>query len=387
MIPSTEFAGQHRASVSSPTDLKHASILPYLLAGFCLVPLACDWTAEPPRPPECADAWRSEAARALVDQLARATAADRAVWLDVDVGDASYVLNAGPSDSGGVCLGLWGDGRAISYARTDEEPTLLTPLYGYWFHSDWYGRPDAAMLERAAQPPSVRTWLESTGVRSAVILPVTVPDFPMELPALVKVQLGMHEAFHVDVQAPRWYASTGNWPAWDRQPDRPGLQVCYTASPDVEAALEAEREFLVAAVESLMDGDTALACEAGRAFLARRNDRYRMLADVQVARHDGTPGTCGEAESIMELEEGTADWASWTVLYDIGEASRESVVRRYRARQDEVFYLTGAMQLHAVQLMQPDSMLAIARRIAESDGPDDGALTNVLARALATFCR
>jgi hypothetical protein len=112
-----------------------------------------------------------------------------------------------------------------------------------------------------------------------------------------------------------------------------------------------------------------------------------MLADVQVARHDGTPGTCGEAESIMELEEGTADWASWTVLVDIGEASRESLMRRYRARQDDVFYLTGAMQLHAVQLMQPDSMLAIARLIAESDGPDDGALTNVLARALATFCR
>jgi hypothetical protein len=111
-----------------------------------------------------------------------------------------------------------------------------------------------------------------------------------------------------------------------------------------------------------------------------------MLADVRVARADGTPGTCAEAEAIMELEEGIADWASWTVLYDLGLASRESLIRRYRAIQDDAFYLTGAMQLHAVQLMQPDSIADVMVRIAASSGPDIGSPTALLTRALASFC-
>jgi hypothetical protein len=356
------------------------------LLTLLLLPACAEQTRTMP-PPECAAAWSAEAAVALVDQLEQATGVDHAVWLDYAVRDAAYVLNAGPSDSGGACLGLWRAGRAVSYARTDEAPALLTPLYGYWFATDWQEAPDADVPGRGRHPVSVAQWIESTGVSTAVILPVTVPDFPMELPALVKVQLGMHEAFHVDVQAPRWYASNGNWPAWDRQPDRRGLQVCYTSGDDVAAALAAEREHLATLIESLLDGDSTAACQAGRAFLEQRRQRYAMLDSVPVAAHDGTPASCAVAEAIMELEEGTADWASWTVLYDLGIASRESLLRRYRAIQDEVFYLTGAMQLHALRLMRPDALHLFARRIAESEGPDAGGPTALFAGALESFCR
>jgi hypothetical protein len=357
-----------------------------VLAGLCVSLVACGTEPDPTPPPECTTAWADAEASELVDELVQATSADRTIWTDYDVGDASYVVYTATPDSSGTCLGLWRDGHPLSFALTDDDPKLLTPLYGYYFRSDWYGGPDEPMLENAKQPASIRTWLESTGVQSAIVVPVTARNFPIALPPLVKVQLAMHEAFHVDVQMPRWYASTGNWPTWDRQPDRPGVQACYTADDDVVAAFAAERELLVNLIERLMDGDSTGACETCRKFLARRMARYQLLADVHVARADSTPGTCAEAEAIMELEEGTADFASWTVLYDLGLASRESLIRRYRAVQSDMFYLTGAMQLHAIQLMHPDSMMDVMRRIAKSSGPDEGSPTALLTRALGSFC-
>jgi hypothetical protein len=243
------------------------------------------------------------------------------------------------------------------------------------------------MVDHARQPESIRTWLEQAGIRSAVVLPIEVPNFPIELTTLRKSQLAIHEAFHVEVQAPRWYASTGAWPAWDQQPDRPGVQACYTSSSEVEAALAREREDLVALVTGLLDSDSVRACSAGASFLSQRAARYGMLHDVHVARYDGTAGSCREAEAIMELEEGTADYASWVPLFELGQATRDQLLRRYRAIQQDAFYLTGNMQLHAVRLMYPDSIAAVANRIATSDGPDEGSLTTVLRRALGAYCR
>lgn len=55
----------------------------------------------------------------------------------------------------------------------------------------------------------------------------------------------------------------------------------------------------------------------------------------------------------MELQEGTADYASWTLLYDLGQTSRERLIQKYQAVRNDVFYLTGAMQLHAVHSCIP----------------------------------
>jgi hypothetical protein len=303
------------------------------------------------------------------------------------LGDGSFVLDAGESDAGGICVGLWQDGQAIAYATVDEAPKLLTPLYGYYFRSDQSTDSTPGLVAASAQPASVTTWLETFDVDRAVVVPVEVEDFPIPMSALRKAQLAIHEAFHIVVQAPRWFESIGPWPVWDQQPDRAGVRACYTHSPDVETALGLERESLVLLVNSLLNGDTTAACRAGEEFLSRRDARHELLSDATVALHDGALGSCREAEAIMELEEGTADYASWTVLYDLGQASREQLIRRYEAQQNDMFYLTGAMQLHAVQLMRPDGMGDVAREIAESEGPEDGSITSVLTRTLGSYCR
>lgn len=366
-----------------PGDSRHR-MLPWL----CVL-LGCGVELEPAPPPECSAAWEAEAARAFVEVLESATRSERSIWGGYALADGAYVVDAGPPDSpeaGGSCLGLWRAGRAIAFTHVDDELSLLTPLYGYYFDADWQGAPDEPYLERAAQPPAIRAWLEGHGVESAVVMPVRVEDFPFELPALVKAQLAIHEGFHVRVQAPRWFASAGAWPVWDLQPDRAGISACYTATDGVAAALESERESLVRLVEALLDGKRANACRAGAEFLERRAERYALLSDVTVALGDSTPGSCRQAEALMELEEGTADYASWTALYDLGLASREELIRRYRATQDELFYLTGALQLHAIQLMDPDDMLAITREINASPGPESGSITAVFGRALDAYC-
>lgn len=336
---------------------------------------------------DCGPAWESVDSRELVGTLLRATGVDQPVWGSYGLGDGSYVLHAGTSPDGDACLGLFTDGTALSFAAVPEEPVLLTPLYGYYFDAGWKDGSDAPMLVRAEQPPSIRSWLEGPGIESAVVMPVTVPDFPMELPAIVKTQLALHEAFHVEVQGPRWWRGTGEWPAWDVQPDRAGVQACYTSTEEVAGSLEEEREALVGLIDRLADDDRAGACEAGERFLSLRADRYRMLDEVHVTREDGTDAGCEEAEALLELEEGTADYASWSMLYNVGQVDRDALLRRYRARQDDVFYLTGAMQLHAVQMMVPDSMLAITRGIATSSGPEEGSIGAVFEDALASYCR
>lgn len=337
-----------------------------------------------PAPPEaCQRAWSGEAARAFVSLLTDATGVPVPVWQGYDLADGAYVLHAGPSASGGACLGAWRAGEALSFVELPETPRLGTPLYGYHLPEGNY---EAFGSNPGSQPPSIRAWLADLGLERATVLPVEVPDFPIELSALVKVQLAIHEGFHVEVQSPRWAGAEAQWPDWDLQPDRGAVVSCYAESPEVEAAAADERRALLEHVQALLDGDAQRACHAGADFLARRASRRNLVAGIAVPRHDGTSGNCGEAEAIMELEEGVADYASWTKLFQVGLASRDRLVRRYSARQNDLYYLTGAMELHAVSLMAPDRVLAITEEIARSTAPLDGSLEAAFTRTLGAYC-
>jgi hypothetical protein len=355
--------------------------------GFsCLALAACSGGPPVQTTPSagCAPLWADSATAALVDGLVQATESGLPVWGDYDLSDATYVVYAGESAGGRACVGVWEAGRTVAYGEVPDAPRLPTLIYGFYLPPGARG----AVPTRGAQPESLAKWLKSAGVGRATIVPVTVEDFPMELPTLFKVQVALHEGFHAHVQSPHWAGSSGGtWPVWDRQPDRDGLQACYAGRSAAAAALEDEREALARMVDALLDGVAPTACRRGADFLDRRAARYRMLRGVRVARHDSTPGTCREAESIMELEEGTADYASWAQLHALGLASREQLMRRYRAIQDDVFYLTGAMQLHAVALMDPDGMRRVARRIGASDSPEEGSITAVFEDALDSYCR
>lgn len=340
----------------------------------------------------CAPLWADSAAAALVEGLVAATESGLPVWDDYDLSDATYVVYAGESAAGGACVGVWEAGRSIAYGEVPDAPRLPTLIYGFYLPPGARGAVSARgarprLPTRGAQPRSLASWLKSAGVGRATIVPVTVEDFPMELPTLFKVQVALHEGFHAQVQSPHWAGRSKGWPVWDRQPDRDGLQACYAGTDAAASAVEEERETLARTVDALLDGAAPTVCRLGADFLAQRAARYRMLRGVQVARYDSTPGTCQEAEAIMELEEGTADYASWAQLYTLGQASREQLMRRYRAVQDDMFYLTGAMQLHAVALMDPDGMRRVARRIAASKSPDDGSITAVFEDALDAYCR
>lgn len=333
-------------------------------------------------PPECTAAWAGEAAATFADAIEAATGADRSVWGEYDLGDGAYVLHAGQSEQGQACVGLWRDGAAIAFAALAEAPTVLTPLYGYYLRAS--ATADSGIAARAVQPEPVRTWLEEQGVERAVLMPVEFPNFPIEMSTLFKTQLAIHEGFHITVQFPRWYDSTGLWPAWDHQPDRAGMQACYARDT---TALYEERDILVRLIDALLDADTTTACAVSRDFFEHRASRYASLRDINVPMHDGAPGSCEQAEALMELEEGTADYASWSILYDIGQAPRDDLMRRYRAQQNDMYYLTGAMQLHAAKLMNEDGMGAVARAIADAQGVDDGSLTSVLRGVVGGFCQ
>lgn len=348
--------------------------------------VSCATAEDPVPPPACAGLWSTPAASGFVEVLVAATDAPDPVWPGYDLQDASYILHAGDTESGDACLGLWRGGRALGYARLPVTPRLGTLLYGYLL-------PDAARrsagtgFPEGRQPEELRTWAESLDVERATILPVEVEDFPIELPPLVRAQLALHEGFHVEVQSPHWSGAAANWPTWDRQPERARVQACYTATPEVEAAFAAERESLARMVEALLDGRRSDACRAGAAFLEQRAARYALLDTVVVPGSDGSPGTCATAEAVMELEEGTADYASWTRLFQLGQADRDQLLRRYRAVQRDAFYLTGAMQLHAIELMEPEEMGPVTERIAGSTTADSGAIQVVFEETFGRWCR
>lgn len=328
-------------------------------------------------------------AREFVSELEKATVSTEKVWGDYDLSDGSFVLHAGDLENGRSCLGVWHRGESLSFVELPDKPKLATPLYGFFrVNDDTKKDADPAILEQVnRQPASITKWLQGLKIRSAVIMPVEFPQFPFKIPAIVKVQLAIHEAFHMEVQFKRWLTGTGYWPAWDHQPDRKGIQACYTGTESVKAALDKERETLALLIEALLDNKRGDVCRLGKQFFDQRNARYTMLKYVNVALHDKSFGKCSQAENLMELEEGVADYASWTALYNLNLTTRERLMTRYRAEQKDVFYLTGAMQMHAISLLDPAHTSRIIKRIVDSKTMQEGAITEVLEQELKSYCK
>lgn len=335
----------------------------------------------------CAEVWQQEVAADFAKLLTEVTQTQHDVWPAYRLGDGAVVLHAGNTDDDQACLGLWKHGKILAYAAMEETPKLATPLYGYYLN---FGTPeDTTMLPLSTlskQPEAISQWLDEHSIDSAVLMPVDFPKFPFKIPTLMKVQTAIHEAFHVDVMIRYWFTGTGHWPAWDKQPDRSSLQNCYAASDTAKEAIRSEQLLLANLVQALVAEENAQACDLGSSFLESRANRYDLLADVTVPRYDGTPGSCQEAENIMELEEGLADYASWTMLYDIGTASWEDLHRRYQAIQKEPFYLTGAMLMHAATLMHDGETTALINAITTSQTVQEGALATHFADHLNAFC-
>ncbi len=334
----------------------------------------------------CEAAWNDSTSMEFVAMLEESTSQTHPVWKDFDLGDGPIVLHAIESPDSTQCLGLWKKGKLLSYLETKDKPLLSTPLYGYQLNFRDMEEEKIDVLVRASQQPeSITNWLNENYVESAVLIPTDFPKFPFKLSTHIKVQLALHESFHVELMLRKWYTGVGPWPTWDSQPNRNELRQCFVQGDSLTPEYREEQEVLAKMIEALLDEDKQTAIERGRDFLNKRAMRYDNLKAIEVTRGDGKKCSCEEGENIMELEEGLADYGSWTMLYELGTVTRKSLIQRYNAIQLEPFYLTGAMLMHAAKLMNSNNAQPLIDEIIDSSSQEEGAVIQLFREYLDSF--
>ncbi len=357
---------------------------------FSLVVYSCQSTSSESIPlpsGSCQAAWNDSTALEFVALLEKSTSPEHLVWKGFNLGDGPIVLHAIDTLKEEACLGLWKNGKVISYSEVSEKPKLSTALYGYQLNfanltDEGLNNP---LVKISQQPESITTWLNTNNAESAVIIPTDFPDFPFKLPASVKVQLAIHESFHVEVMLRYWFTEEGAWPKWDQQPDRNELRSCYLKGDSLTTEFREEQMTLSHMIEALLDNKKEEAIGLGNSFLQQREARYDLLKNLEITAADGTKCSCEEGEDIMEIEEGLADYASWTMLYEVEAVSRKSLIQRYQAIQKEPFYLTGAMLMHATKLMNDNNAQPIIEVISSSSNQQEGAVIQQFKKQLIAF--
>ncbi|HET9055324.1 MAG TPA: hypothetical protein VFN30_00620 [Chitinophagaceae bacterium] len=336
---------------------------------------------------DCDSLWEKPDAREFIQLLEKATVNNRVVWPGYRFTNATFVIDAGKTEKGEHCLGLWMNGKAQSYARITKTLRMLTPLYSYYLnYKEMDSIPDNEFFKTSENAPEFRNWMNVMNVSSAVYMPLDFSKLPFSVPAITKVQLAVHEAFHVEVMLKYWYTGKGYWPKWDKQPDRKKVQVCYTYNDTGREMIQKELFVLADMLEALLDGKKEKACSLGHQYLNARENRYEKLTGIKTTLAGNTEGDCATAEAFFELEEGLADYESWTMLYSSGLVSRDDLLKRYRARQNDHFYLSGSMLMHAITLMSKDPKNKIISKMINSVSVDKGSLLLLFKNQLKKYC-
>ncbi|HMU45919.1 MAG TPA: hypothetical protein PKC72_06090 [Chitinophagaceae bacterium] len=336
---------------------------------------------------DCDSMWKKPDVAEFVDLLQKATSEKTYVWPGYNLSDATMIISAGQIAKGDHCLGLWKNGKALSYAQFSNTLQMLTPLYSYYLnYAGMDSIPDEPFFTTSKNAPALENWIKQMNVSSAVYMPVDFSKLPFKVPALVKVQLAIHEAFHVEVMLKYWYTQKGNWPKWDKQPDRKRVQICYTYNDSSRVMIQKELGILADMIEALLDGKKTNACILGEKYVETRETRYQKLKGVTTKLADDKDGDCETAESFFELEEGLADYGSWTILYNIGMAGKDALLKRYRAMQNDHFYLSGCMMMHAITLMSKKPVEKIIAKIVNSASVNEGSLLAIFKSELSDYC-
>ena len=322
----------------------------------------------------CREAFSDSLAARELGALER-VAAVRPVWDDYRLARHPLLLLADSSHRGGartpVCAAVWRAGKALRIIELTERPPFSTPLYG--------------MIDLGAAGSGP---LRAAGVSRAVVLQI-----PLDLhrlgtlgatlirmhadAAAIHADLATHESFHLQVQIPAWLAQHRKyrWPAWDIQPDRAELRErCYAGSPAIAAALDSELGALLAAFTAVAADSTHRDPDAGlrhaRRFVEARAARRRLQDGLTVTR-SGEQISCGLAEDLMELEEGTAQWIGQATSLEAGLTTMTALHGLYAGTQPEAFYKTGPLQLWVLDgLLGHEALRRVTRSIARSSGPD-----------------
>lgn len=332
--------------------------------------------------------------------LLERAAAQPPVWDDYSMERHPVLLLADSTHTGNgearVCAAIWRAGSALERISLQQRPQLATPLYGML---DVDSPAGSVAVAGALWRPNARdaATLRSHQVAQAVFLEVPLDfsrlgDLGRMLsqanadPAFIQAELAVHETFHLYAQFPTWLSKATTfyaWPAWDRQPDRRQLRDrCYRSTPDVASAVSAELAELLGAFDALYGEsiDTSAALSRANQFVALRNRRHAMLDTVRIQQDDRLIG-CREAEDLLELEEGVAQWVGHATMVRAGLRALERYRGSYAGSQPDVFYLAGPLQLWVLQgLLGDGAMRDLTAQIARSANRTDGALFAVFAR-------
>ncbi|MGZ8525891.1 MAG: hypothetical protein ACXWV1_15775, partial [Chitinophagaceae bacterium] len=69
-----------------------------------------------------------------------------------------------------------------------------------------------------------------------------------------------------------------------------------------------------------------------------------------------------------------------------GKVSKEALLGRYRARQNDHFYLSGSMLMHAITLMSKEPVNKIIDEIVISASVEKGSLLYIFKNKLEDYC-
>lgn len=333
----------------------------------------------------CDSLWTNTKTKEFVDVIKASTKSDYTIWHDYNIQDGYYVLNAGSLNDSAHCMGIFNKGLAVSYKCIRDKPKMLTALYSYYLNYENGNNENSVLLATCNEAPAFKHWMQENNVEAAVYMPTQFPKFPYKISGLKKAQLAIHEVFHIEVTLRHWFSNKGFWPDWDEQPNRAGLQICYTNSDSVKALIQMEQTNLVATIEALLDNEIDTAKSYAEHFVEARERRYNLLKDTQITLANDSLGDCRVGEAIMEIEEGIADYASWVAMFNIGTISREDLLKRFKVQQKDKFYLFGCMLLHAATLMNDGNDKALISQMVNAPSVEEGNLYKLFKEQLDTL--
>ena len=336
---------------------------------------------------QCEKLWTNNIAKSFSDSLLLfLSKKDAKIWEGYSLEKPVIVLNGGQLLNGRNCIRVFKNGKILTAQAMESVPAMLTPLYSYYLDYSHQGNiEDSTFFKTVRTGSDFHILMRSLQVDAAVYMPVEFPKFPFTIPTLTKIQLALHESFHIEVQLRYWYTQRGKWPAWDKQPDRQSVQLCYSYNDSLKTMIRAERNYLSLMIEALLENDKQKAIKTGQEFIDSREKRYALVQPVKIKSKEGDYIDCREAEDILELEEGLADYASWTILFNTGLVSKTGLLQRYRAEQLEYFYLTGAMLFHTMTLMEQVDGKKLSKRVWNSSNSKKGGLYELFKKSFQSF--
>jgi hypothetical protein len=312
------------------------------------------------------------------------------IWDDYSLARHPVLLLADSAFSGAaatpVCAAIWRKGKSLERIELPARPVLSTPLYGMVSSVPVGSGVDDKQTGLRPLSQDIAAVLRDRGISRAVFFNVPLNFATMgrlgEMlanasadPVRIHADLAVHESFHLHVQFPTWLeqATTYAWPEWDVQPERAELrQRCYAGSAELTSAFEQEQQALVAAFDALYGSsrDSVAALRHARRAVDLRAAR-RVLQDTMTVAQRTQRVSCGRAEDIMELEEGSVQWIGHATTHRAGLTTLAAHRGSYAGSQAEKFYQTGPLQWWILEgLLGREAVHRMTSQLARASSPE-----------------